>query len=119
MAYGFVINMGISVRKSEELFTGKAADTYAYTFDMYDAGRAYEIGIDIVFSAGCTAGVIVVECSHDSAYAGTWANLATVNWAAASRAHHVAITGVFRALRIRISTAVANGTISGYATFAK
>lgn len=119
MAYGFVINMGISVRKSEELFTGKSALNYAYTFDMYDAGRAYEIGIDIVFSAGCDAGVVVVECAHDASYAGTWANLATINWAAASRAHHAAITGVFRALRIRISTAINGGTISGYATFAK
>lgn len=96
-----------------------SAQNAAYTFAMYEAGHVIELGIDIVFGAGTGAGVVVVECAHDKDYAGTWANLATVNWAAASRVHHVAITGVFRALRIRISTAVTGGTMDAYAVLAE
>lgn len=106
-------------RFNKELFTGKSALNYAYTFDAYEAQHAYEIGIDILFTGGANAGVVVVEAAHDSTFTGTWANLATVNWAADDRVHHVAITGVFRALRIRISTAIGVGTIVGYATLAE
>ena len=75
-----------------------------------------ELALYVVFSAGCSAGAVVVEGAHSIDYTGTWANLATVNWAAASRVHNVAITGCHLAVRVRISSEITGGTIDVYGT---
>ncbi len=63
------------------------------------------------FDHTSAAGVVVIETAHDPSYAGTWANLATVTWSAIDKCHYVALTGVFAALRARISTTVTSGTV--------
>jgi hypothetical protein len=77
-------------------------------------GNVRELAIYVVFSAGTTAGVVLVEGSHDENFSGTWATLATVTFSAANRCHHVALTGCHRAVRVRISTAIADGTVDAY-----
>lgn len=68
--------------------------------------RARELSAYIKFADDSSQGVVVVETAHDINFAGTWANLTTVTWAAANRVHHVAITGVHLAIRFRPTTAV-------------
>ena len=77
-------------------------------------GVAFQTAIYVVFNAGTSAGVVVVETSHDPNYTGTWANLATVTWAAATKCHVVQITGNYLALRVRISTAIVGGTVDAH-----
>jgi hypothetical protein len=69
----------------------------------------------VVFDSTAAAGVVVVETAHDRDYQGTWANIGTVTFASASKEHYVAVTGVFAAIRVRISSAVTSGTVSCYA----
>jgi hypothetical protein len=72
---------------------------------------AQELSAYVEFSAGAAAGTVLIEGASSNAYAGTWAVLGTVAWAAASKAHIVQITGCHLALRARISGAVTGGTV--------
>ena len=77
------------------------------------ASQARETTFYVVFGPGTTAGGVTIESAHDPAYSGTWSAQSTaVAWAAASRVHTVSITGVFLALRARISTAIEGGTVT-------
>jgi hypothetical protein len=78
--------------------------------------RCRESAIYIQWSAGTGAGGVTVETAHDPNYTGTWAPLATVAWAAASKEDVVQVTGIHAALRARISTTVTGGTVSVFAT---
>ena len=73
-----------------------------------------ESALYVVFGPGTTAGSVVVEAAHADDFTGTWANLATVNWAAANRVHIAAITGAHMVVRVRISVAIVGGTVSVY-----
>lgn len=77
-----------------------------------------EVGIYVEWSAGVTAGVVTIEVASSQDYVGTWASLATINWVAASKVDIVNITGVFGAIRARISTAIVGGTINVIAVVA-
>lgn len=78
----------------------------------FDAGSKAEGTLVIVtFGAGTSAGVVVVEGAANPSYTGTWAVLATINWAAANRAHETYIAGAYLGRRVRISTAIVGGTI--------
>lgn len=76
--------------------------------------NARETAAYVVFGAGTSSGQVVVESAPFAGYAGTWAIVATVNWAAADKAHLAAITGVHLALRVRISTIIGGGTVDAY-----
>jgi hypothetical protein len=59
-----------------------------------------------------SAGDVVIEASHDPAYTGAWANLATVNYTAdTNHMNIVNLTGTFPVLRARISNAVTGGFV--------
>lgn len=79
---------------------------------IYQASQCTEYGIYVEFDGTAAAGTVLVETASDVTYAGTWAVLATVNWAAASKSHYVALTNAVRALRVRISSAVTSGTVT-------
>jgi hypothetical protein len=68
--------------------------------------------IYVTWSAGVTAGVVEIETAPSSDYAGTWAAMQTVNWVSESRVDRFSFTGAFGAVRTRISTAIANGTVT-------
>lgn len=99
----------------DRVLTAQSAANVEGIIRRGQASAIRELTVYVVFSAGVTAGAVVIEAAHDPTYAGTWSNLGTVNWAAASRVHHVSITGVHLAIRIRISSAIVGGTIDAYA----
>lgn len=59
---------------------------------------------------GVTAGVVQVETAHDDTYAGTWAPVGTTTTVpAASSATALNFSGVYRFLRVRVTTAISGG----------
>lgn len=89
--------------------------------DAEQLRRGKECCIYVEFLTGVTAGVIEVEGAHRPDFAGTWASIGTVSWAAGNRVHRVAITGVHAAVRVRITTTVSGGAAPGanaYAVYA-
>lgn len=82
--------------------TVSAADTH---------GRKYHT-IYIVGSAGVSAGAVQLETAPSEDYAGTWAALGSPVTVVASATVIAQATGAFQAIRARISTTVANGTVS-------
>ena len=75
-------------------------------------GLACDVNIDIDFSSGSAAGTIKIEESNTTGYAGTWATLATITWAAASTKQNFKAYGTFKILRCRISSAITGGTVT-------
>lgn len=72
-----------------------------------------ETAIYVEWGTGVTAGAVIIESAFTATYAGTWAPLVTVTFAAtAPKVDIVQITGVHGTLRTRISTTVANGTVT-------
>jgi hypothetical protein len=69
----------------------------------------------IAWGASVSAGVVEIEAAPSHDYSGTWANLGTITYASGSP-HAVTFTtqGPYKALRHRISTAVAGGTVTTY-----
>ena len=106
------INFGVS--PSNLIMDAQSALDTARIIPREVVSHVREHAIYVVFSAGASAGQVVVESAHDAAYQGTWANVNTVNWAAASRVHLAANTGVHLVLRVRIATAIVGGTVSCY-----
>ena len=74
---------------------------------------ARSVLVFVIFNAGTSAGSVLVEAAHDKNYAGTWALLATVTWAAASKAHQVYIPGPQIAIRVRV-VSVTGGTVDSF-----
>lgn len=68
----------------------------------------------VEFGAATTAGTIVVEEAARPDYTGTWANLATIAWSAATKAGSASVNATKAALRTRISVGVVNGTVDVY-----
>jgi len=66
----------------------------------------------ITFGAGTSAGSFVLEESDDPLFAGTWALLETVAWAAVSSKVIKKVVGPFKYLRVRASVGVVGGTAS-------
>jgi hypothetical protein len=75
--------------------------------------RCRESAVYIDWGTGVTSGAIKVETAVDANYTGTWAPLATVTFAGtAPNQDVVQITGVHWAVRTRISTVLAGGTVN-------
>jgi len=68
-----------------------------------------QYSIYVYFAANTTAGVVEIETADNPSFTGTWANYATVTWAAANAQQHVAITAPLLAIRARISTTISGG----------
>ena len=75
-------------------------------------GRYVEASFFVSFSAGTSAGQVVIESAPFRNYAGTWVIEGTVNWAAASKAHRVSLNLLSGAMRARISTEITGGTVT-------
>lgn len=76
-------------------------------------GNARSTVVYVIFGAATTAGSVVIEAAHDKNYTGTWANLATIAWAAATRVHQAYIPGPQIAIRVRV-VSVTGGTVDSY-----
>lgn len=67
----------------------------------------------VSFGTGVSAGVVTIETANDPAYTGTWASLGDVTFAGTAPNQLVSVeTGPYLALRARISTAIADGTVT-------
>lgn len=75
-------------------------------------GNAIEHIFYIIGSAGVSAGAVQIETAHTKGYAGTWAAIGTPTTIVASSVLAVRVSGVYRALRARISTNVTGGTVT-------
>ena len=62
--------------------------------------------VTVQWGAGTSAGVVAVESAPYKDYAGTWSNLTSFTWAAASSVDVWRGTGPFGAIRARITTAI-------------
>lgn len=72
-----------------------------------------EVAIYAEWATGVTSGVVQIETALTEDYGGTWAPLYTLTFSGtAPKADIIQITGVHRYLRSRISTVVANGTVT-------
>ena len=98
------------------LWASKSAENeYGIILGSAYCARAREWMFYILFGAGTSAGAITIESAHDETFSGTWAAQGSVvSWAAASRVHTVGLTGAFKCLRARISTAIVGGTASAF-----
>jgi hypothetical protein len=66
---------------------------------------------EISWGVGCSAGSVIVETAPDPDYAGTWSEIATIAWTAASRTDRVNFSGSVGATRVRVSDAIVGGTV--------
>lgn len=99
---------------SEVLLSAQATDeTAAAVADVGLVPRFLEHTFHIDWGTGVTAGVVTIEAASSRTYAGTWAPLQVVTFAGTPpRSDVVNVTGAFMTLRARISTAVADGTVT-------
>lgn len=102
----------MSRRLDTLLLDAKTALNAQGVIGVADMANLSEIAFYVDFDHTSAAGVVLIETASSETYAGTWAVLSTVTWAAIDKAHYVAVTGVFRAVRARISSAVTSGTVS-------
>lgn len=75
-------------------------------------GSAAHIVVYANWSAGGSGGVLSIEEAPTDDYAGTWSVLATVTQAGASQIDAVHFSGSYRAVRARLTTPVAGGTVT-------
>jgi hypothetical protein len=76
-------------------------------------GNGDEVAIYINWNAGVTAGAVAVETAPTLDYVGAWSLLINVPFSGlAPKTDIVQLTGAYRAIRTRISTAVTGGTVS-------
>lgn len=93
------------------LLTAQSAIETAAAIRPDIISHAREVTLYATFGAGTSAGTVVLEAAPDPTYTGTWSNVGSIAWAAASRTHHLSVTGCHRALRARISVGIVGGTV--------
>ena len=75
-------------------------------------GRYVEASFFVAFSVGSSAGQVLIESAPFRHYDGTWVVEGTVDWAADDEVHRVSLNLLTGAMRARISTEVADGTVT-------
>ena len=75
-------------------------------------GRYVEASFFVEFSVDSSAGQVVIESAPSRNYTGTWVVEGTVDWAADDEAHRVSLNLLTGAMRARISTEIADGTVT-------
>lgn len=94
----------------EQLLNGVSALNAAGS--CFLGGQTREHTVYIEWSAGVASGGVTVETASHKDYAGTWAPLQVVAFSAASKSDRFSFTGAFGAVRVRVSTVLAGGTVS-------
>src|SRR5436309_2775519 len=87
------------------------------TSDAFAVDAFPNLGVQVVSSAGVSAGVITVETSPVFDFAGTWFNVGTVTVSAASTVFNLDLAAkAYGFVRARITTVVVGGTIDCFLT---
>lgn len=77
--------------------------------------NAIQVGWSVIWSAGVSSGVVVIEAANSSTYSGTWAQIDQLDFAAAPGANSM-VTGTypgpFQFVRARVTTNVVGGTVT-------
>ena len=96
------------------LLSAASVDETAATFEKsVNAQSQQGFHHHISWGTGVTAGVVQIEVADSADYEGTWAPVATVTFAGtAPKQDYVYQPGQPKAIRHRISTVVANGTVT-------
>ena len=94
----------MSALKVTTLLDNQTVDETAVAVTPLNGSRNFEV--DVEWGAGTSAGVVQVEAGPYKEYTGTWSNLTSFTWAAASSLDTWRGTGPFGAIRTRISTAI-------------
>lgn len=94
----------MSALKVTTLLDNQTVDETAVAVTPLNGSRNFEV--DVEWGAGTSAGVVQVEAGPYKDYTGTWSNLTSFTWAAASSLDTWRGTGPFGAIRTRISTAI-------------
>ena len=81
------------------------------TSDSFDVGSCLQVAFETEWSAGTSAGVVVIEHSFVTDYAGTWANLDTQTQSASTLAFGT-MPAPLGFLRARVTTTVVDGTVT-------
>lgn len=95
---------------NEKLLDAKSALNAVGMLKVGVLSRITELTFYLLFGPGTTDGQFTIESAHDPAFTGTWAPLEVIDWKAANRVHHVAITAEHLNVRVRISKAIVGGT---------
>ncbi len=95
---------------SQGMLSGASALNAAVVVNTRYVGATIYTSI-IRWGAGTTAGEVAIEVSDDPNYAGTWVELTTIAWSAASVENQHSFSGAPRAIRHRIKVAIVGGTV--------
>ena len=76
-------------------------------------GQYVEFIVYVEFDHTSDSGKVTIESAFTPDYAGTWAQVgtSTIDWATIDTVKSLSVTGVFGALRARISTACTTGSL--------
>jgi hypothetical protein len=102
----------------ELFFVPDASTQHSYAYFPLDTPRRFDrLTVYILFGTGTTAGTVQLQSApyHDYPGSNVWANEGSaIAWAAADSTKALHIDGVYGALRLDITVAVANGTIRAW-----
>lgn len=98
--------------ESRSLIDADADETAGKAFSFADYEKVHALA---VFSAGVTAGDVIIESAHDPAYAGAWHPLgAAIPFTADAAKGLVADFPPGGFVRARVNTALVGGTVTVY-----
>lgn len=98
---------------AQKLLSAKSTLNAAALVGSSYMGQCRETAIYVDWGTGVASGAVQIETAVDDNYTGTWAPLQLVTFAAAAPKQDVVqITGVHWAIRTRISTVLAGGTVN-------
>ena len=105
--------MSVQVVLDQYLWQGKTTQDFSERFPGDGRNFPYnEFTVYVSFDHTSAAGTVLVETSHSTS--GPWATVATIAWAAIDTTKYASVTGVFKYVRCRISSAVTSGTCDCY-----
>jgi hypothetical protein len=98
---------------SQQLLAAKSAlAAVAVTPELAQAGLL-ETTHYLNWGTGVTSGAVTIETADDPAYTGTWAPVIVVPFAGtAPKQDYIRVQGAYKCFRHRISTVLANGTVT-------
>ncbi len=99
-------------QKLPQLTLQPAASSGSGDVLAFQAPFSVELKFFVEWSAGLSAGVVTIEQARSASYAGTWSPIAVLNFQGSLAVDTVYVSGIFAALRARISSNLIGGTVT-------